>query len=87
MLVVRTVLEVGMEGLSELEWRTHFSLWAMAAAPLWVGIDMTKMPEAALQIFCELSVCNTQPTASVQWLTVRLDLQLVLRTMLGVPGQ
>jgi hypothetical protein len=42
-----------MEGLSELEWRTHFSLWAMAAAPLWVGIDMLKMPEAALQIFSE----------------------------------
>ena len=50
---MRVVLEVGMKGLSELEWRTHFSLWAMAAAPLWVGIDMTKMPEAARQIFCE----------------------------------
>jgi hypothetical protein len=42
-----------MAGLSELEWRTHFSLWAMAAAPLWVGIDMMKMPETALQIFSE----------------------------------
>jgi hypothetical protein len=46
---LRTVLEVGMEGLTELEWRTHFSLWAMAAAPLWVGIDMTKMPVSTQQ--------------------------------------
>ena len=54
-----TVLEVGMKGLSEMEWRTHFSLWAMAAAPLWVGIDMTKMPPAALQIFREYAAQST----------------------------
>ena len=42
-----------MEGLSELEWRTHFSLWAMAAAPLWVGIDRLNRPEAALQLVSE----------------------------------
>ena len=45
------MLEVGMPGLSETEWQVHFSLWAMAAAPLWIGIDMTKMPAAALAIF------------------------------------
>ena len=28
------MLEVGMKGLSETEWRTHFSLWAMAAVIL-----------------------------------------------------
>lgn len=35
------MMVVGMEGLSELEWKTQFSLWAISAAPLWIGIDLT----------------------------------------------
>lgn len=34
------MMVVGMSGLSPLEWKTHFSLWAMVAAPLWIGIDV-----------------------------------------------
>ena len=84
---LRTVLEVGMEGLTELEWRTHFSLWAMAAAPLWVGIDMTKMPAAALQIFCELPV-STQQTAQVIVVhSSSFHLPLTVPAMLGASCQ
>ena len=45
------MLVVGMSGLTPLEWRTHFSLWAMAAAPLWAGIDVSNLPPGALQVF------------------------------------
>jgi hypothetical protein len=84
---LRTVLEVGMEGLTELEWRTHFSLWAMAAAPLWVGIDMTKMPAAALQIFRELPV-STQQTAQVIVVNASsFHLPLTFPAMLGASCQ
>jgi len=37
------MLVVGMNGLTVNEWRTHFSLWAISAAPLWAGIDLTNM--------------------------------------------
>ena len=33
------------------QWQTHFSLWAMVAAPLWAGVDLTKLPSGAMEIF------------------------------------
>ena len=64
-----------MPGLSTLEWQTHFSLWCMAAAPLWAGIDLTKMPESALEIFT-----NAEAIA-----VVRLALLLLLLLLLLLP--
>ena len=64
-----------MPGLSALEWQTHFSLWCMAAAPLWAGIDLTKMPESALEIFT-----NAEAIA-----VVRLALLLLLLLLLPPP--
>ena len=64
-----------MPGLSTLEWQTHFSLWCMAAAPLWAGIDLTKMPESALEIFT-----NAEAIA-----VVRLALLLLLLLLLPPP--
>lgn len=38
------MLEVGNGGMSDVEYRTHFSLWAMLAAPLMAGNDLRSMP-------------------------------------------
>jgi alpha-galactosidase len=37
------MLEVGNVGLTPIEARTHFSMWAISAAPLWAGTDLTSM--------------------------------------------
>ncbi len=37
------MLEVGTPGLTALEGRTHFSMWAISAAPLLAGADLTHM--------------------------------------------
>ena len=44
------MLEVGNGGMSDEEYRTHFSLWAMLAAPLVAGNDVRAMGEAARAI-------------------------------------
>lgn len=38
------MLEVGNGGMSTSEYRTHFTLWAMLAAPLIAGNDLRNMP-------------------------------------------
>jgi alpha-galactosidase len=37
------MLEIGNGGMSDMEYRTHMSLWAMLAAPLLAGNDLSKM--------------------------------------------
>ncbi|MGH9415786.1 MAG: glycoside hydrolase family 27 protein, partial [Terriglobales bacterium] len=37
------MLEIGNGGMSDTEYQTHMSLWAMLAAPLLAGNDLTKM--------------------------------------------
>ena len=37
------MLEVGMPGLSATESKSHFLMWAISAAPLWIGTDVTAM--------------------------------------------
>jgi alpha-galactosidase len=44
------MLEVGNGGMTETEYRAHFSLWAMLAAPLIAGNDVRTMPDATRQI-------------------------------------
>jgi alpha-galactosidase len=44
------MLEVGNGGMSEDEYRTHFSLWAMLAAPLMAGNDVREMTDATRAI-------------------------------------
>ena len=39
------MLEVGNEGMTISEYKTHFSLWAISKAPLLIGCDITKMKE------------------------------------------
>ena len=40
------MLEVGNGGMTPAEYRAHFSLWAMMAAPLMAGNDIAHMDEA-----------------------------------------
>jgi alpha-galactosidase len=44
------MLEVGNGGMSDDEYRAHFSLWAMLAAPLMAGNDLRAMSDAARAI-------------------------------------
>jgi alpha-galactosidase len=44
------MLEVGNGGMTTAEYRSHFSLWAMMAAPLMAGNDVANMDEATRSI-------------------------------------
>ncbi|HUQ41016.1 MAG TPA: glycoside hydrolase family 27 protein [Candidatus Limnocylindrales bacterium] len=44
------MLEVGNGGMSDDEYRSHFSLWAMLAAPLMAGNDIRSMSAATREI-------------------------------------
>jgi alpha-galactosidase len=44
------MLEVGNGGMTDAENRTHFGLWAMLAAPLMAGNDLTRMSKETLSI-------------------------------------
>jgi len=44
------MLEVGNGGMTSTEYRTHMSLWALLAAPLLAGNDLTSMSPGALAI-------------------------------------
>jgi alpha-galactosidase len=44
------MLEVGNGGMTDEEYRTHFSLWCMLAAPLMAGNDLRTMSDETLAI-------------------------------------
>ena len=50
------MLEVGNGGLTDAEYRSHFSLWAMMAAPLIAGNDVTAMDAATREILLNREV-------------------------------
>ena len=50
------MLEVGNGGMSEDEYRTHFSLWSMLAAPLIAGNDLSKMTPYTVEILTNREV-------------------------------
>lgn len=50
------MLEVGNGGMSDTEYRSHFSLWAMMAAPLIAGNDIRKMKQPATDILTNTDV-------------------------------
>jgi alpha-galactosidase len=50
------MLEVGNGSMNEDEYRTHFSLWAMLAAPLIMGNDLTRMTPYTLDILTNREV-------------------------------
>jgi alpha-galactosidase len=50
------MLEVGNGGLSDVEYRSHFSLWAIMAAPLIAGNDVANMSPATRDILLNRDV-------------------------------
>jgi alpha-galactosidase len=44
------MLEVGNGGMTDTEYRSHFSLWAMMAAPLLIGSDLRKVGKPTFDI-------------------------------------
>jgi alpha-galactosidase len=44
------MLEVGNGGMTDTEYRTHFSMWALMAAPLFAGNDLRNMSQATKDI-------------------------------------
>jgi alpha-galactosidase len=50
------MLEVGNGGMTTAEYRAHFSLWAILAAPLIAGNDLRKMPPEICEILTQKEV-------------------------------
>lgn len=50
------MLEVGNEGLTDNENRSHFSLWCMLSAPLMAGNDLRNMPQTIHEILTNKEV-------------------------------
>ena len=68
------MLEVGNGGLTDSEARAHFSLWAMMAAPLIAGNDVTTMSEATRAILLNPEVIAIdQDVLGVQGHRIRKD--------------
>ncbi|MDI3417587.1 NPCBM/NEW2 domain-containing protein [Streptomyces luteolus] len=44
------MLQVGNGGMSEREYRTHFGMWAMMAAPLLAGTDLAKASDTTMEL-------------------------------------
>ncbi|NUR01446.1 MAG: alpha-galactosidase [Streptomyces sp.] len=44
------MLEVGNGGMTDTEYRSHFSMWSIMAAPLLIGSDLRKASQATLDI-------------------------------------
>ncbi len=50
------MLEIGNGGMSEVEYKTHMSLWAILAAPLLAGNDLRSVSPAILEILTNRDV-------------------------------
>jgi alpha-galactosidase len=50
------MLEIGNGGMSEIEYRTHMSLWSVLAAPLLAGNDLRDVPPGILEILINKEV-------------------------------
>jgi alpha-galactosidase len=57
------MLEVGNGGMSSIEYKTHFSLWSMLAAPLMAGNDLRNMSSDTLQILTNGEVIGVDQDA------------------------
>jgi alpha-galactosidase len=60
------MLEVGNGGMSDMEYRTHMSLWAILAAPLLAGNDLTKMTPETKELLLNREVIAIDQDAAGQ---------------------
>jgi alpha-galactosidase len=82
------MLEVGNGGMSPTEYRSHFSLWAIMAAPLIAGNDLRSMsPETAEILMNKEVIAVNQDQAGIQGTPVIDDGALqVWSKPLSLPG-
>lgn len=59
------MLEVGNGGMSDDEYKLHFSMWAMNSSPLIMGTDVTAMTPASLSIYSNPAVIALNQDVSV----------------------
>ncbi|MBL0170037.1 MAG: glycoside hydrolase family 27 protein [Gemmatimonadaceae bacterium] len=69
------MLEVGNGGMTQTEYRAHFSLWAMMAAPLIAGNDVRTMSD------------STRAAAGVREILLNKDVIAIDQDSLGVQGK
>ncbi|BAF26853.2 alpha-galactosidase precursor [Oryza sativa Japonica Group] len=68
------MLEVGNGGMSEAEYRSHFSIWALAKAPLLIGCDVRSMSQQTKNILSNSEVIAVnQDSLGVQGKKVQSD--------------
>jgi alpha-galactosidase len=68
------MLEIGNGGMTDAEYRAHFSLWAMMAAPLIAGNDVAAMSDATRAILLNKEVIAVdQDRLGIQGRRVRKD--------------
>ncbi len=68
------MLEVGNGGMTTIEYRAHFSLWAILAAPLMAGNDLRDMKSEIREILTHREVIAVdQDPAGIQGRRVRKD--------------
>jgi alpha-galactosidase len=71
------MLEVGNGGMTDDEYRTHMTLWAMQAAPLIMGHDLRKTTASAMRILTNRAVLAIdQDALGVQGRRVRTEGQV-----------
>eukprot|EP01064_Diplonema_japonicum_P030986 TRINITY_DN5406_c2_g3_i1.p1 TRINITY_DN5406_c2_g3~~TRINITY_DN5406_c2_g3_i1.p1 ORF type:complete len:417 (+),score=51.65 TRINITY_DN5406_c2_g3_i1:62-1252(+) len=66
------LLMVGSPELTPEEWETHFSLWAIAAAPLFTSFNVVKPPYGVMSVYTNTDVIavNQDPLAKMGLLVV-----------------
>lgn len=57
------MLEVGNEGLTDAEMKSHFAMWAISAAPLWASTDLAEMNEVTRSILTNAEVISVDQDA------------------------
>ncbi|ORY39626.1 glycoside hydrolase [Rhizoclosmatium globosum] len=69
------MLEVGNGHMSDIEYRTHFSVWAALKSPLLLGHDITKMTQATMEIIGNKDVIaiNQDPLGKSAFLRAVLE--------------
>jgi alpha-galactosidase len=68
------MLIAGMDGLTETQNRSFFSLWCMMASPLMAGNDVRKMTDATVRILTNLeAIAINQDPLGIQGRVVRRD--------------
>lgn len=68
------MLEVGNGGMTTEEYRSHFSIWALAKAPLLIGCDVRSMDNATIEILSNSEVISVnQDKLGVQGKKIKWD--------------